>query len=126
MISDLTVAPPCWKMVAFQCVLTIVADYIARFMVQIHVNKTYIVRLPIPQPTTYDIKNTPEYRTLTENSLKLCLSNSFDCLADLAAEFGVTREDVELTDKQKERLQIDNDLIVAKMYGITAEDMQHK
>ena len=122
---DVAVMQPVRLLFALGLFNSVVVDYLSRFVVQINVSKTYLERLPIPQPSDYEIKSNPNYQKLTDNALMLTLANSYDDFYDLAREFKISREDVELTDKQKERLQIENDLIVAKMYGITAADMQH-
>ena len=104
---------------------SIILDSLARYIVQITVSKTYLGRLPIPQPDDAEIKENPEYNCLAMNALKLTIANDYDHFAELAELFSLAREDVDLTDKQKEGLQIENDLIVAKMYGITAEEMEY-
>lgn len=53
---------------------SLVVDWIARFMVQINVSKTYLMRLPIPQPENdAAILNNRAYRQLTKNALILTL-----------------------------------------------------
>ncbi len=103
----------------------LIFDYLARFSIQINANKTYLERLPIPQPTDEEIRAIPDYMKLVNNALKLTLANGFDAFAELAAEFGISRSDATLTNKQKLKTMIENDLIVARMYGVTKEDMEH-
>lgn len=104
---------------------SLVLDYLARFVIQINVSKTYIERLPIPQPIDDEIRTHPDYMALVNNALKLTLSNGYDPFAALAREFGISRADVDLTDKQKMKIVIENDLIVARLYGITKEELAH-
>jgi hypothetical protein len=64
-------------------------DWLARFMVQINVNKTYLYRLPMPQPTDDEIMASPDFSQLAKNALLLSLAASWDDFAELAPLFGV-------------------------------------
>ena len=54
---------------------SMVVDFVVRSMVQIHLNKTYISRIPFPQPTAEEIRNSPLYTTIARNALALQLYN---------------------------------------------------
>ena len=98
-------------------------DYLSRFIIQINVSKTYLERLPLPQPTDAEIRSNPDYMKLVMNALKLTLANGFDAFAELAGEFGLSRNDSVLTEKQKMKIMIENDLIVARLYGVTKDEL---
>jgi hypothetical protein len=104
---------------------SLVVDYIARFMIQITVNKTYLMRLPIPQPDDAAIAANPDYARLTLNALKLTLANDFTHFADLAQEHNINESETRLTPKQYDALLLENDRIVAKLYGISSEELTH-
>jgi len=104
---------------------SVVLDYLARFMVQITVNKTYLMRLPIPQPTDAEIRSNPDYTKLVNNALKLTLANGFDAFSELASQFGISKSDATITDKQKMKIMIENDLTVARLYGVTKDELGH-
>ncbi len=100
-------------------------DWLARFMIQIHANKTYLFRLPVPQPTTAEIQSKPEYAQLAKNALLLTLAASWDDFAELAPLFDLTRRDVPATAKVQDQLRAQNDKIVARLYGITDTEFAH-
>ncbi len=104
---------------------SIVVDWVARFMVQINVNKTYLMRLPVPQPTDAEIEKNENFRKLALNALKLTLANDWNGFSELASEFNLTKADLPQTDKAKDKLRIENDVIVAGLYGLSAGDMRH-
>ena len=100
-------------------------DWMARFMIQIHANKTYLFRLPVPQPSDAEILANPDYAALAKNALLLSLAASWDDFADLAPLFNVQKPDVPTTPKAMDRLRAENDHIVARLYGITAPEFTH-
>lgn len=104
---------------------SMVLDFAARQMIQINVNKTYIMRLPLPQPTEEEIKKDAIYSQLVKNTLILTLANNWEGFAELAPLFSITKEQTELTEKQYQLLQIANDVMIAKLYGITKEELAY-
>jgi hypothetical protein len=104
---------------------SITVDWIARFMIQIHANKTYLMRLPIPQPTDEEIAASPVYQGLVRGALLLTLSSDWDAFAELATEHGISKSDLPKTDKQRDLLRVSMDKTVAKLYGISDNELAH-
>ncbi len=102
-----------------------IADYILRFLVDMAVNKTYLTRLPIPQPSEAELASNESYQKLIINSLKLTLYFNFDDFKELANEYKLTKDDLPTTPKQVDMLKIENDIIVAKMYDIEYKELEH-
>ena len=100
-------------------------DWLARFMIQIHANKTYLFRLPTPQPSDAEIRANSDYAQLAKNALLLTLAASWDDFAELAPLFAVKQKDVPLTAKAMDVLRAENDKIVARLYGITDAEFKH-
>lgn len=100
-------------------------DWLARFMIQINVNKTYLYRLPIPQPTDADILSSADFSQLARNALLLTLAASWDDFAELAPLFNITRQQVPSTAKAQDQLRAQNDKTVARLYGITDAEFAH-
>ncbi len=100
-------------------------DWLARFMIQIHANKTYLYRLPMPQPSDDEIRNHPDYAQLAKNALLLSLSDNWDDFAELAPLFAVQPKDLPFTVKAQDKLRAQNDRLVAKLYGISASELAH-
>ena len=100
-------------------------DWLARFMIQIHANKTYLFRLPTPQPTDDEIRSNPDYAQLAKNALLLSLAASWDDFAELAPLFKLRRQDLPATAKARDQLRAENDRIVARLYGITDAELAH-
>ncbi|EAI2215119.1 class I SAM-dependent DNA methyltransferase, partial [Campylobacter jejuni] len=69
---------------------SLVVDFIIRNMVQINVSKSYLERIPLPQPSDEEIQNNEIYKTLAKNALLLQLYNDqnhhFD---ELKQEFNI-------------------------------------
>ena len=100
-------------------------DWLARFMIQIHANKTYLFRLPTPQPSDDEIRANPDYTQLAKNALRLTLAASWDDFAELAPLFNLQPGDVPATAKARDQLRAENDRIVARLYGITGAELAH-
>lgn len=100
-------------------------DWIARFMIQINVNKTYLYRLPIPQPTDEEILRNKEFQTLAKNSLLLSLADNWQDFAELTSLFDISKDDLPNTEKSRDLLRFNNDKIVAKLYGITDDQLRY-
>lgn len=101
------------------------ADWVARFMVQIHVSLTYLYRLPMPQPTDTEILSNADYTQLARNALLLSLAARWDDFADLAPLFGIAPGDVPATPKAQDLLRAWNDRTVARLYGIADAEFFH-
>lgn len=100
-------------------------DWLARFVIQIHVSLSYLYRLPIPQPTDADIRANPDYTRLARNALRLSLAASWDDFAELAPLFDLTPADVPATAKARDQLRAENDRTVARLYGLTDAELAH-
>lgn len=107
---------------------SLTVDWMARFMIQITVNQTYLYRLPLPQPDDETILQDPDYRALARNALRLTLAAGWDDFAaDLApqlAALGVTRQDIPATPKARDKLRADTDRRVARRYGVSDAEFQ--
>lgn len=100
-------------------------DWLARFVIQIHVSLTYLYRLPVPQPSDAEILANADYAALAKNALLLTLAASWDDFAELAPLFNVQKQDVPRTAKAMDTLRAQNDKIVARLYGISAAEFKH-
>jgi hypothetical protein len=100
-------------------------DWVARFMIQISVSKTYLYRLPMPQPTDEEIRSNPVYAQLAKHALLLSLAADWDSFAELAPLFDVQQKDLPKTDKARDKLRAENDKLVATLYGITPAEFAH-
>lgn len=100
-------------------------DWIARFMIQIHANKTYLFRLPMPQPSDEEILKNTDYSLLAKNALLLQLAKSWDDFSELANIFGIEKADIPTNDKAFDKLRYENDCIVAKLYGMDKSELRY-
>ena len=104
-------------------------DWLARFMIQIHANKTYLFRLPMPQPSDAEILDNPVWRQLAANALRLSLQAGGGSLAaDLAPAMqalGISLADAPPNAKAADRLRAEIDQAVAQAYGLSAADFAH-
>jgi len=100
-------------------------DWLARQMIQINVNKTYLYRLPMPQPTDDEILANPDFAQLAKNALLLSLAASWDDFCELAPLFNVQAQELPHTAKAQDTLRAQNDKLVARLYGITDAELAH-
>lgn len=105
---------------------SLVVDFIIRNMVQINVSKTYLERIPLPQPSDEEIQNNEIYKTLAKNALLLQLYNDknhhFD---ELKQEFNIKNEEIPKTKKAYDILRAKNDLLVKKLYGLSDDEFSY-
>ena len=105
---------------------SLVVDFIIRNMVQINVNKTYLERIPLPQPSDEELKNNENYKSLARNALLLQLFNDknhhFD---ELKQEFNIQNEEIPKTKKAYDTLRAENDLLVKELYGLDDESFAY-
>ncbi|WP_253248280.1 hypothetical protein [Helicobacter sp. 12S02634-8] len=104
---------------------SLIIDFLARQMVQIHLNKTYLERLPLPQPNDAEILNNPIYHSIAINALKLQLYNDPETFCEISNMFGIQKDQIPLTPKLYDQLKAQNEIAVAKLYGISYEEFCH-
>ncbi|MGL4677221.1 MAG: Eco57I restriction-modification methylase domain-containing protein [Brevinema sp.] len=93
-------------------------DFVLRFLVDINVNKTYLMQLPLIHATDEQLQTEP-YKTIWQNALALTASYE-PKFAPLAESYSLK---VPNSDKAKDMLQIENDILIAQLYGITSDQM---
>lgn len=102
---------------------SLVVDYIARGMVQIHLNKTYIVRIPLPQPSDEELESKQDYAYIYKNALILQLyHDKAGDFEDLQKEFGIDKGQIPSTQKAYDTLRAKLDIHIAKLYGLSKEE----
>ncbi|ELD6871792.1 class I SAM-dependent DNA methyltransferase, partial [Campylobacter jejuni] len=105
---------------------SLVIDFIIRNMVQINVSKSYLERIPLPQPSDEEIQNNEIYKTLAKNALLLQLYNDqnhhFD---ELKQEFSIKNEEIPKTKKAYDILRAKNDLLVKELYGLSDDEFSY-
>lgn len=104
---------------------SIVVDWILRCSSAIHVTKSYLMRLPLPQPDDAELAKNPVYKELVANSLKLSLHFNPEGFAELKTDFKLEDADIPRTAKQVDMLRIRNDCLVAKLYRIEPDELAH-
>lgn len=120
-----TIVSPLRLLFALAWLNSVVSDWLIRFMIQIHISKTYLYRLPMPQPSDAEILADEDFSTLAKNALLLSLATNWEDFAELAPLFKVQQKDVPKTDKAKDKLRAENDQIIAQRYGLTTTELQH-
>lgn len=101
----------------------LVVDFIARGMVQIHLNKTYITRIPMPQPNDDELDSNESYGFIYKSALALQLYNDkAGDFEDLQKEFGIDKGQIPSTQKAYDTLRAKLDIHIAKLYGLSKEE----
>ncbi|EAI0132672.1 class I SAM-dependent DNA methyltransferase, partial [Campylobacter jejuni] len=105
---------------------SLVVDFIIRNMVQINVSKSYLERIPLPQPSDEEIQNNEIYKTLAKNALLLQLYNDqnrhFD---ELKQEFNIKNEEIPKTKKAYDILRAKNDLLIKELYSLNDDEFSY-
>ena len=102
---------------------SLVVDYIARGMVQINVSKTYLERIPLPQPSDEELEANQDYRYIYKNALILQLYHDKAAhFKDLQKEFGIDKGQIPSTQKAYDTLRAKLDIHIAKLYGLSKEE----
>ena len=105
---------------------SLTADFIFRSMLQINFNKTYLSRLPLPQPTESEILKNADYCFIARRALELQrAADSQNNFAELEALFPEVQNFAHAPKKELDFARAALDVKVAKLYGLTFEDFQH-
>ena len=105
---------------------SLIVDFLARTMIQINVSKTYVERIPLPQPSDEQIKSDETYTFIARSALILQLYNdSAGHFAELANEFDIVKSEIPQTQKLYDTLKARLDIKVAKLYGLDLSDFAH-
>ena len=104
---------------------SLTVDWILRFSSAIHVTKSLLTRLPLPQPDDAELRDNPVYAELCRNSLLLSLCRNREGFKPLQELFGLAENDVPATPKQADMLRIRNDHLVARFYGVSQAEFAH-
>lgn len=105
---------------------SLVVDFIARAMIQISVDKTYIKRLPLPQPSNDEILANEAYAFIARSALILQLYNDKEgYFEELRGEFGIKDSEIPSTQKLYLTLKARLDIAVARLYGLDSKDFCH-
>lgn len=102
---------------------SLVVDFVVRAMIQINMNKTYLERVPLPQPSDDEILHNQSYAFIARNALILQLYNDragyFD---ELRHKFDIKKDEIPSTPKIYLTRKAQLDITVAKLYGLDFED----
>lgn len=104
---------------------SIPVDWIVRFSAAIHVTKSLLMRLPLPQPGDSELAENAVYSEMVLNSLKLSLHFNLSAFEELRQRFNIPLEAIPKTEKQVDRLKIRNDCLVAGLYAISPDELTH-
>ncbi|MDR1607995.1 MAG: Eco57I restriction-modification methylase domain-containing protein [Deltaproteobacteria bacterium] len=119
--------PTPWPRLLFaQAILnSLTVDWIARASVAMNVNKTYIFRLPIPQPSDQELTESPVCARLIRDSAALSLyyePSLREVLWPVLGEY--LDQPLSASEDVIERI-IAIELEVARLYGLDAQEMSH-
>lgn len=102
---------------------SLVVDYIARGMVQINVSKTYLERIPLPQPSDEELESKQDYAYIYKNALILQLyHDKAGHFKELQSAFGIDKAQIPSTQKAYDTLRAKLDIHIAKLYGLSKEE----
>ncbi|WP_276951194.1 Eco57I restriction-modification methylase domain-containing protein [Helicobacter rodentium] len=102
---------------------SLIVDFIARGMIQINVSKTYLERIPLPQPSDKEIVENATYLSIAKNALILQLYNDkAGHFKELQEEFKISQNAIPKTSKLYDELKAKQDIAIAKLYGLDKEE----
>ncbi|MCU0437290.1 MAG: Eco57I restriction-modification methylase domain-containing protein [Raineya sp.] len=100
---------------------SMVLDYTIRFIIDMHVSKSYVMRLPMP---LYDEGN-EIHEQIVRNSALLNIYNNSEAFIKEFKNLGIKESEIPTSVKSYDKLRIENDILVAGLYGISKAEMQH-
>lgn len=103
---------------------SLVFDWVMRCSIAINVNKTYILRMPMPQPAAAKIAANADFMKLAKNSLRLSAFYNNAAFAPFFSQFGLDSGDMITEKKIADMARRENDAIIARLYGLTRSDME--
>ncbi|WP_252195493.1 Eco57I restriction-modification methylase domain-containing protein [Brachyspira hyodysenteriae] len=100
---------------------SVVIDYIIRLYVDIHVNKTYLMKVPLIHASDEELETEP-YNTICNNAFAISIYNNKELeeFYSLPDGFGLPNNN-----KDYDMLQIQNDILIAKLYNITFDELNN-
>ncbi|MDR1870413.1 MAG: hypothetical protein LBS60_00560 [Deltaproteobacteria bacterium] len=104
---------------------SLTVDWILRASVAMNVNKTYVYRLPIPQPSDEELASNPVFAQIVRDSAILSYYKSPESLSALKSAFNITETEENLTLKLFETKKANLDIQIAKLYGLTSDNLLH-
>jgi hypothetical protein len=102
---------------------SLTVDWLLRASVAMNVNKTYVYRLPIPQPSDQELNENPIYRKLILDSALLSLYHSPIALEGIKTAFNIKDSELITTDKAYNLKKAELDINIAKLYSLTSNDL---
>ncbi|MDR0550215.1 MAG: hypothetical protein LBI10_12530 [Deltaproteobacteria bacterium] len=101
---------------------SLTVDWLLRASMAMNVNKIYLVRLPLPQPTDSELQNKPDYRDLIHRAALLSLYRAPELRADLG-RLGVMDQKELIKDEYGFKVnQAWLDVKIASLYGLSVSE----
>ncbi|MDR0548890.1 MAG: hypothetical protein LBI10_05710 [Deltaproteobacteria bacterium] len=104
---------------------SLVVDWQLRSLVGMNVNKTYLARLSLPQPTDLELAENSLYRELVRDSARLSFYKTPDLLDFLPKALGVNSQELLSSAAEFQTVKASQDLKVAKIYGYAPYDLKY-
>ncbi|TVL38221.1 hypothetical protein A9X84_04470 [Brachyspira hyodysenteriae] len=100
---------------------SIVIDYIIRLYVDMNVTKSFIMKVPLIHASDEELETEP-YNTICNNAFALSIYNNKELeeFYSLPDGFGLPNNN-----KDYDMLQIQNDILIAKLYNITFDELNN-
>jgi hypothetical protein len=102
---------------------SLTVDWILRASVAMNVNKTYLFRLPIPQPSDQELVTNQQYIDLIHDSALLSLYHCPSLLAEIKNCLDLDVSELIQTSKAFDLRKAALDLKVARLYGLTDKEI---
>jgi VIT1/CCC1 family predicted Fe2+/Mn2+ transporter len=83
------------------------------------------MRLPLPQPSEAELADGDVYKGMARDSALLSLYRAPELLAEIKIALGIGDGELIKTDKQFDLKKAALDITVARLYGLSARDIEH-
>ena len=100
---------------------SIVLDYVLRFLVDMNVNKTYLMKVPLIHASDNELETEPYY-TICNNAFALSIYNNKELTPFHSLPDGF---EIPNNSKDYDMLQIQNDILIAKLYNISFDELNN-
>ncbi|MDR1083418.1 MAG: hypothetical protein LBP22_00820 [Deltaproteobacteria bacterium] len=104
---------------------SLTADWLLRASVTMNVSKTYLYRLPIPQPSDREFSDNQNFQAIIRDSALLSLYNAPEILAEIKTALKIRDSELIRTTQAFEHKKAALDLSVARLYGLDSQDLKY-
>jgi hypothetical protein len=104
---------------------SLIYDWVLRMSIAMNVNKTFVMRIPFPQPNEIEFSTNFLFKDIIRKSASLNLYNYPEGFEEIKKELKLNGKDEIKTNKHYDKINASLDVAVAKLYDINFEEFKY-